>query len=97
MRSAAAATPLASAARHRFNSSIAVALQYGVVALIRAGDPDTAAALVACVRSNGHRVWQTTQTKLDQALGDRARDQPRAPQSMLDAAELALAAINALL
>ena len=87
---------IASAARHRFSSSIAVTLQYGVVALSRAGDPDTAAALVGCLRAHGYRVWQNTQSELDDALGGRVGDRP-APPSMLDAAELALAAIKALL
>ena len=88
---------IASAARYRFDTNTVVALQYGIVTLIRAGDPDTAAALLGCIRSHGYRVWQTTQTKLDQALGDRAGNRPRGPESMLDAAELALAAIDMLL
>src|SRR5262249_22596370 len=90
---------IASAARYRYMSSLAVALQYGAVALSRAGDPATAAALLDCLRAHRHRVFHTTQTNVAEALerGGSVDGRPTSRLTVLDAADLSLIAIDAAL
>jgi predicted ATPase len=88
---------IASAARYRYISSLAVALQYGAVALTRAGDPETAATVLDSLRAHGHRIWQTTHATVNPPLDELLAQNPLPPLSMLDAAKLGVAAIDSLL
>jgi hypothetical protein len=90
---------IASAASFRNVTTLAVALNAAAVALTRAGDPDTAAALLDAVRSRGHRVWRTAQHAVSRGPEKRAARGPSAAESpsLLDAADRALGAIDAAL
>ena len=88
-----------SAARYRYFSSLAVALQYGAVALARAGDALVAAQLLDCVRAHGHRVHGNVEAAVTAAAADPPSigGSRLSTASLLDAAEIALGVIDALL
>lgn len=85
---------VASAARSRYTTSLAVGLQYAAVALARAGQGPTAVALVNCLRANGHHVAQSSQTAIDQYTNHTDSDPFPTPRTLLDAAELAIKATS---
>jgi hypothetical protein len=91
-----------SAARYRYITSLAVGLQYGAVAIARAGVPRLAADLLHCVRAEGHRVHGNVATAVAAAAaaadaGPAVIETSRPPLSLLDAADTALAALGAAL
>ena len=85
---------VASAARSRYTTSLAVGLQYAAVALARAGQAQTAAALVNCLRANGHHVAQSSQDVIDQYTNHTDSDPMPTPHTLFDAAELAITATS---
>ena len=87
---------IVSAARYRYITSLAVALQYGVIALAHVGDPSTGDAVIRCLQANGHRIFQSTRTAVDQAASAAPIVAASgSPGSLLDAADRCLAALDA--